>query len=95
MKNHLRTLGFIEGASMLLLLFIAMPIKYIGGNPEPVRWVGSIHGGLFLLFIFGATQLARRESWPKQRLILAYIASTIPFGPFVFDRKLFPGSSPQ
>ena len=90
MSKHLRLLGFVEGISMLLLLFVAMPIKYYGDNPEPVRWVGMIHGLLFLLFVFSATLVAHEESWNKRRLFLTYVASTIPFGPFVFDKKIFP-----
>lgn len=75
---------------MLALFFIAMPIKYIGGNPVPVKWVGTAHGFLFLVFIFSATIVAMRDSWGWRRLFTAYAASVIPFGAFLFDRKMFP-----
>ena len=89
----LRNLGFLEGLSMIALIFVAMPIKYIGGNPEPVRWVGLIHGVLFLIYFLGATGMAHDRGWPMQRLLLLYVASVIPFGPFLLDRRIFPASS--
>ena len=80
-------IGWLEGCSLLTLLFIAMPIKYIGHNPLPVRIVGSIHGGLFLLYVVLASALFDRDNWTKKELILAYVLSTVPFGTFIFDRK--------
>lgn len=86
-------LGKLEAFSMLALFFVAMPIKYIGGNPVPVKWVGTAHGILFLMFIAFATEVARRDHWTWTRLFTAYAASVIPFGAFVLDRRMFPESS--
>jgi integral membrane protein len=91
MKNPvllLRTLGLVEGASMLLLVGIAMPLKYMAGRPEAVRVVGMIHGLLWVAF---CVQLARTmfgAKWPLGRGALIFVASLIPFGPWLADRKM-------
>jgi integral membrane protein len=90
MTRHFRTLGFIEAISLLVLLFIAMPLKYLAGIPEAVRIVGSVHGALFVLYVAAATMLAERISWSMKKLVLACVISSIPFGPFIFDKVLFP-----
>ena len=65
--GRLRLMALLEGLSLLVLLFIAMPIKYIGDNPVPVRVVGMIHGALFILFVIMTLKVAMEQSW-KWRL---------------------------
>ena len=89
--SRLRLIGLIEGTSTLVLFFIAMPIKHIpalGGHEEPVRVVGSIHGGLFLLYLAAVALVALRPGLPTKLLALAVAAAIIPFGPFFLDGKL-------
>jgi integral membrane protein len=83
-----RWIAIAEGVSFLLLLFIAMPLKYWAGMPIWVRIVGSAHGGLFLLYIWAALRAARHDKWSMKQLAVALIASLLPFGPFVIDHKL-------
>jgi integral membrane protein len=90
MTQHLRTLGLIEGTSALLLFFVAMPLKYLAGMPIFVRVIGSAHGALFLAYVALAIATAGENRWPMKKLALALLASVLPFGPFLFDRKLFP-----
>jgi len=78
----------LEGSSYLALLLIAMPLKYIYDMPGAVKVIGMLHGILFLIYVFAATWLAIQYKWPRSFLVGAYIASVLPFGPFVFDRKL-------
>ena len=86
--RQLRTVAFMEGASFLVLLFIAMPLKYMAGFPIAVRIVGSVHGLLFLLFLAALYRAAAERGWPYRRTSLAFVASIVPFGTFVFDRSL-------
>lgn len=89
--GRLRLLGMIEGTSTLVLFFIAMPIKYIdalGGHEEPVRIVGSIHGGLFLLYLAAALFAVLRHGLPFKLFCLTALAAVVPFGPFVIDHKI-------
>jgi integral membrane protein len=86
--EDLRIVGFVEGMSYLILLFVAMPLKYGAGLPLAVRIVGAIHGGLFVLYVAAALRAARSRRWTFLRLLEALWASLYPFGTFVFDRKL-------
>jgi integral membrane protein len=83
-----RWIALAEGISFVALLFIAMPLKYTFGLPLAVRVVGAVHGGLFVLFVVALARAASEHDWPLRRALLAFIASIIPFGTFVFDRSL-------
>ena len=90
--GRVRAVGFIEGCSALILFFVAMPLKYLSGIPDTgktvVFWVGSIHGGLFILYALAAIWAWYRGHLTSRLLGLAAIASIVPFGPFVIDRRL-------
>ena len=84
----LRWVGFLEGISFLLLLFIAMPMKYMFDNPILVKYVGMGHGILFIAFLVVLFVVCEKQKWSLKMFILGLIASILPFGPFVFDAKL-------
>jgi integral membrane protein len=84
----MRVIGSIEGTSSLLLFFVAMPLKYLGQNPILVQWVGPVHGGLFLLYVASAVAVARILKWRWFHIVMAFGASVIPFGPFIFEAWL-------
>jgi integral membrane protein len=86
--RQLRLVAFLEGSSFLILLFVAMPLKYLAGYPLAVRVVGSIHGALFLLFLAALYRAALGCAWPGRRWLAAFVASIVPFGTFVFDGSL-------
>lgn len=80
--------GIAEGTSFLILLGIAMPLKYLAGDPRAVRWVGSAHGLFFVVYVLLALIAARNHRWPATQIALALLASILPFGPFWFDARL-------
>ena len=84
----LRIIGLLEGISFLLLLFIAMPMKYMLDNPVLVKYVGMGHGVLFMLFLIVLFMVCEKQKWSITMFILGLIASILPFGTFVFDRKI-------
>ncbi|XYI03529.1 DUF3817 domain-containing protein [Sorangium sp. So ce1128] len=86
--RQLRLVAILEGVSYLLLLFIAMPLKYLAGLPLAVRVVGSAHGLLFVLFLAALLRAAVERRWSLGRSSLAFVSSVVPFGTFVFDRSL-------
>jgi integral membrane protein len=86
-------LGRLEGLSFLVLLFVAMPLKYLGDMPMPTKVVGWAHGVLFVAYGVAALIVARRERWRFGRLVLAGVAAFLPFGPFVFERRLLPAET--
>lgn len=91
MKNSvsfLRSVGLLEAVSYLLLLFIAMPLKYAWDMPLAVRIVGSAHGALFVLFCIALWRVLMTTNWPFSRAVLVFIASLLPFVPFFIDRRM-------
>jgi integral membrane protein len=86
--RQLRLVALLEGSSFLILLFVAMPLKYLAGMPLAVRIVGSIHGALFIAFVVALYHAARACDWPHRRSVTAFVASILPFGTFVFDASL-------
>lgn len=84
----LRIVGLLEGLSFLLLLFIAMPMKYMFDNPVLVKYVGMGHGVLFILFLIVLFAVCEKQKWSITIFLMGLAASILPFGPFVFDRKL-------
>lgn len=87
--GRLRLIGYAEGASFLILLCIAMPLKYLAGKPEMVRVVGMMHGLLFMLYILTLMQAKVEYGWSLKTMLLGMLASVVPFGPFWADAKLF------
>ena len=87
--GRLRFLSFLEGLSLLVLVFIAMPVKYYGNDPGLVKLIGPIHGALFLLFVFGVVKVGIEQQWPfRQTAWVLFIGSFIPFGTFYIDHKI-------
>ena len=82
-----RSISLLEGVSLLILLFVAMPLKYIWGNPEYVRVVGMAHGLLFIAYIIFAIMTKFKLNWKIKTLLIVFIASIIPFGTFYVDKK--------
>jgi integral membrane protein len=86
--EHLRIAGKIEGVSYLLLLGVAMPLKYFAGLPLAVKITGWAHGLLFVVFVSVLVLAMLRARLSVAHAGLAFIASLLPFGPFVIDRRL-------
>lgn len=91
--GRLRVVGFLEGLSYLLLLGIAMPLKYLFDLPQAVSVIGMAHGILFVLYIALAVQAKFVYRWPFTKMLLLCIASILPFGPFYADYKLLRAES--
>ena len=88
MVSFCRIVSFLEGVSYLLLLFIAVPVKYINGNPEYVKMLGMPHGLLFMLYIVLAIVLKSQMKWTTKELAVILACAVIPFGTFYVDKKL-------
>lgn len=86
--GRLRLTGILEGLSFIVLLVIAMPLKYIWGKPEMVRIIGMAHGVLFVLYIFLTVVAKFRYPWPWKKMLLLWAASVVPFGTFYADYKM-------
>lgn len=88
MKKAFRLISFLEGVSYLLLLFIAVPIKYFQGNELYVKILGMPHGILFMVYIALVIVIRFDNLWFKKYFILISLASIVPFGTFIVEYKL-------
>ena len=86
MIKNLRILGNVEGVSYLLLLGVAMPLKYLVDMPLAVRIVGMGHGVLFIAYCILLALCMRRFKWSLGFGVKLFMATLIPFGTFVTDR---------
>lgn len=87
--GRLRLLGFLEGSSLLFLLFIGMPAKHLFNNPEITRMAGSIHGALFVLFFLNVLGTSLEQNWSFRSVTWkVLLASFLPFGTFYIDHTL-------
>jgi integral membrane protein len=86
--GRLRAIGFVEGVSFLVLLGIAMPLKYAAGRPEAVYYTGWVHGILFVLYCAAAVWAYRVGRLPRRLAGWSLVAAVVPAGPFVLDPHL-------
>ncbi len=86
--GQFRMIAILEGISFLVLLLIAMPLKYMADIPQAVSVVGALHGVLFVMYAVWLAVVKFKYDWSIVKASIAFIASFIPFGTFVLDRKL-------
>ena len=86
--NRFRLVAILEGISYLLLLGIAMPLKYYADLPIMVKYCGWVHGVLFVGYIWLLVKVWIKYRWSFSKATMAFIASLLPFGTFVLDSKL-------
>lgn len=84
--RSLRLIGIAEGFSFLILLLIAMPLKYMAGWPHAVRYVGMAHGVLFILYVIAVFAAAKAMKWGFKGILVALIGSLLPAGTLVLDK---------
>lgn len=85
--RRFRTVAITEGISFLLLLFIAMPLKYFADMPLAVKYTGWAHGVLFIAYWVAAVPLFTKLKWDPERIVGVGLASVLPFGTFVLEWK--------
>jgi len=83
-----RLIALLEGVSYVLLLGVAMPLKYWADLPIAVRIVGSLHGALFVAYAVSVALLFFRGHWTFRRSAVAMIVSLVPLATFVWDRSI-------
>jgi integral membrane protein len=84
----LRKTGIAEGISFLVLLLIAMPLKYGFGMPLAVKYTGWAHGFLFVMYVALAYYAKESYNWPFKKFLMAFMAAWLPLGTFFFDARL-------
>ena len=85
--TRFRVMAYVVGVLLLVLVFVAMPLKYFADQPTLVAIVGPIHGFLYMVYLVTAFDLAVRAKWPFLRTLLVLLAGTVPVMSFVAERK--------
>lgn len=88
MINFFKIISLLEGLSYILLLFIAVPIKYLQNNPEYVKLLGMPHGLLFVVYILLAVMLKYELNWKGKDFLMVCFLSILPFGTFFVGKYL-------
>ena len=86
--SRLRLIALSEGVSYVILLGIAMPLKYGFDMPQAVRVVGMLHGVFFVLFVLALAHAQLTRRWSVLFSALIFVSSLVPLGAFWMDRKL-------
>jgi integral membrane protein len=82
-----RVIAYVVGVMLLLLVFVAMPLKYLADSPGAMDVIGPAHGFLYMVYLVATFDLFRRVRWSFPRLVLMALAGTIPFLSFYAERK--------
>ncbi len=85
--KQFQKIAILEGLSFLILLCIGMPLKYILRISLPLKIIGWAHGVLFIVYCIILLMLLLKK-WPFKYCALAFVASLVPFGTFILDKKL-------
>jgi integral membrane protein len=83
-----RVIAYVVGVMLLLLVFVAMPIKYIGDDPSAMNVIGPVHGFLYVVYLLATLDLGRRGRFGLVKMVLVALAGTIPFLSFVAERRI-------
>jgi integral membrane protein len=84
-----RVMSYAAGSMLILLFFVAVPLKYLAGQPQVSNVLGVVHGMLtFPLYLAAGFDLYRRTGWPLGRMVLMVAAGVVPFLTFTVERKI-------
>jgi integral membrane protein len=86
--NRYRVMANIVGVMLLLVVFVGMPIRYIGGNETPSAIISPIHGALYIVYLGIAFDLHRKARWPLKQFLIMVSAGLVPFLAFFVERKI-------
>ncbi|WP_020530980.1 DUF3817 domain-containing protein [Flexithrix dorotheae] len=86
--GRLRILGFLEGFTLLILVFVGVPLKYYFETPGFTKALGPIHGAFFILFVINAISVGIEQNWKFKTTGKVILASFIPFGNFYVDKNI-------
>ena len=83
-----RVMAYTVGVGLLVLVLVAMPLKYLGDSEGLIRVVGPLHGFLYMVYLVATVNLAFKARWTPVKMVLVMLAGTIPFVSFVAERRV-------
>ena len=87
MTKIFKVVATLEGISLLILFFIAMPLKYVWGMPQYIYSTGMAHGVLFIGYVFLALLIKEQQQWSVKETLIVLVASVVPLGTFYIEKK--------
>ena len=81
-----RVVAYAVGVVLILLVGVAMPLKYLADEPVLVEAIGPFHGALYIVYLVVTFQLSMRQRWSLGRMLLLMLAGTVPVVSFVAER---------
>lgn len=86
--RRMRRVSLLEGSTLLLLIFVAVPLKHLAGFPVATRVMGPVHGLAFVLYVWMLLKTVSDGGWSRSETTGLVVAALIPFGAFVNERRL-------
>ena len=83
-----RVMANVVGVVLMVLVFIAVPLRYLGGHPTMSKTVSPIHGALYMVLVVCVVLLGRERGWPVQRIVLVALGGTVPVVSFFVERRV-------
>ena len=83
-----RIMAYVTGVGLVLLVCVAMPLKYFADSPGMVHVIGMLHGYLYILYIIATFDLGSRRRWPLLKMLLVMLSGTIPFAVFFVEHRI-------
>lgn len=83
-----RVMANVVGVVLIVLVFIAVPLRYLGGHPTLSKTVSPIHGALYMVLVVNVVLLGRAHRWPLTRIVLVALGGTVPVVSFLVERRV-------
>jgi integral membrane protein len=83
-----RVMAYVVGVGLLILVLVAMPLKYLADSEGLIGIVGPLHGFLYMVYLVATVGLAFRSRWTPVKTVLVMLAGTVPFVSFVVERRV-------
>ena len=83
-----RVMANVVGVVLIVLVFIAVPLRYLGGHPTMSKTVSPIHGALYIVLVVNVVLLGRAHRWPLTRIVLVALGGTVPVVSFLVERRV-------
>ncbi len=83
-----RVMANVVGVVLLVLVFVAVPLRYLGGHPALSKTVSPIHGALYIVLVASVVLLGRAHRWSVTRIVLVALGGTVPVVSFLVERRV-------
>ena len=82
-----RVIANVVGVVLVVFILVAVPIRYLAGEPHLSETISPIHGFLYVVYLLATVDLSRRSGWSVQRTVGVMLAGTVPFLSFYVERR--------